>query len=228
TPEQITHTNISNRRPAWSSDGKKIAYVVNTGDKENVSVIDANGGVPHVFENTGYTNHVAWHPGERIIYSSWKNHDLLDPVSGAIEQLMAEDINGYVSFASYSPDGQRVAFTIAEYEGEWHVKKRNKWTIVIYSLDDHTRLWACPSDRATDCLGWSPDGEWLYLASFDSPSTSINRMRISDGSVIPVVTLPWSNVWEIAMAPSCSTFICVRGDRQSDVWLVADFDPDIR
>jgi len=228
TPKQITHTNIGNRLPAWSSDGDKIAYVANSGENYNVSMIDAEGGVPHAFEQTGYTNYIVWFPGERILYSSWDNYDLLDPESGATEQLMADSINGYVSIASYSPDGQKVAFKIAEYEGEWHVKKKNKWTLVVYSLDNHSRLRAFPLDQATGFLGWSPDGEWLYLVSFDSSSTMISRMRIANDLVEPVITLPWPNVWEIAMAPNCSTFVCVRGNRQSDIWLVENFDSDVR
>jgi len=227
-PKQITHTNSSNRLPAWSSDGKKIAFAADNGENSPVCIIDAEGGVPQVFEQTDYTNYVVWHPGERILYSSWKNYTLLDTESGAIEKLMAGDINGYVSMASYSPDGQKVALRIAEYEGEWHVKKKNKWTLVIYSLDDQTRLWSFPIDRLADCLGWSPDGEWLYQTLPDSSSTTISRMQISDGLVEPVVTLPWSNVWEITMSSNCSTFVCVRGDQQSDIWLVENFDPDLR
>ena len=227
-PKQITHTNISNRLPAWSSDGKKIAFAADDGKNMPVSIIDAEGGVPQIFEQTDYTNYVVWHPGERILYSSWNNYNLLDTESGTIEQLMADDINGYVSMASYSPDGQKVAFRIAEYEGEWHVKKKNKWTLVVYSLDDHSRLQAFPVNRRADCLGWSQDGEWLYLTSFDSSSTKISRLRITDGSVEPYASLPWSNIWEIAMAPNCSTFVCVRGDQQSDIWLVENFDPDVK
>jgi len=226
SPKQITHTNISNRLPAWSTDGHMIAYATDDGKNMPVSIVDAEGGVPQVFEQTGYTNYVVWNPGERILYSSWNNYDLLDPESGAIEQLMADDINGYVSEASYSPDGQKVALRIAEYEGKWHVKKKNKWTLVVYSPDDHSRLWAFPMERTTDCLGWSSDGKWLYLNSIDTSSTEISRLRIADGQVEQVVTLPWSNVWEIAMASNCSTFVCVRGDQQSDIWLVENFDPD--
>ncbi len=227
TTKQITHTNISNRLPVWSSDGKKIAYAANNGENNSVSIIDTEGGVPKVFEQTRNTNYLVWYPGERILYSSWNNYDLLDPESGAIEQLLADNINGYVSIARYSPSGQKVAIIIAEYEGEWHVKKRNKRTLLIYSLDSHTELQSFPVDRATDCLGWSPNGEWLYLTSPDSSSTVINRMRIADGRAEPVVSLPWPNVWDIAMAPNCSTFVCVRGDQQSDIWLVENFDPGI-
>lgn len=228
TPKQITHANLSNRLPAWSSDGKKIAYAIGAGENEKVALIDADGGVPHVFEQTRYTNHVSWDPGERILYSAWNNHSLLDPITGTVEQLMPNDVNGYVSSAHYSPDGSRVAFTTTEYEGEWHVRGRSVRSLVIYTLDDHDRPWATLSDWETDIIGWSQDGEWLYLSTDDSSTTSISRMHIIDGTVVPVLSLPWPNVWDIAMAPNCSTFVCVRGDQQSDIWLVENFDPDTK
>ena len=227
TPKQITHTNTSNRSPAWSPDGKTIAYTTNTIESQKIAVIDSKGGVPRLSEQSHPTNQLVWYPGERILYNDWRNCGLFDPESGTKEQLMTNDVSGYVRSPHYSPDGSRVALIVTEFEGEWHTRGRSKKELAIYSVDDHTELWTAPFDWERRLIGWSQDGEWLYLKTPDSTKTAINRIRITDGFTEPVVSLPWTDIYEIAMSPNCSTFICVRGRSQSDIWLIENFDPDI-
>ncbi len=228
TPRQITYTNISNRSPVWSPDGRRIAYVIDYGGTSKIAVIDAKGGVPKFFELRQYVGYLVWHPGRQILYLRSSNCGLLDPDSGTQEQLLRDDINGYVTSPSYSQDGRKVALTATKYEGDWHLRGRTKKELAIYSVDDHSMLWSIPLDPGTGLLGWSYDGIWLYLATLDVEKTAISRRRIADGRTEIVYSLPWSDVWGMAMGSNCSTFVCVRGKRQSDIWLIESFDPDVR
>jgi Tol biopolymer transport system component len=226
--KQITHTNVSNNSPVWSPDGKTIAYATNTGEEQKIALIDSWGGVPRLSEKSYTTNVLAWHPGVRILYNDWRNCGFFDPESETDESLMPEDINGYVRSHHYSPDGRKVVLIITEYEGEWHARGPSRMRLAIYSVDDHAELWTVPFDRMGGLIGWSQDGQWLYLESTDSTETSISRIRIGDGFKEPVVDLPWTDIYEIAMTTNCSTFVCVRGQSQSDIWLVENFDPDVK
>jgi hypothetical protein len=141
---------------------------------------------------------------------------------------MTDEINGYVRSAHYSPDGRKVALILTEFEGEWHARGPTRKRVAIYSVDDHSELWTAPFDRGNILIGWSQDGMWLYMESSDSTKTTISRKRIADGITEPVVNLPWTDIYDIVMAPNCSTFVCVRGRSQSDIWLIENFDPDVK
>jgi Tol biopolymer transport system component/predicted Ser/Thr protein kinase len=226
-PKQITHTNISNHSPVWSPDGKTIAYTTNTGDSQKIARIESGGGVPRLSEKSYTTQVLSWYPGERILYNDWRNCGFFDPENEIIEKLMDNDINGYLRRFYYSPNGQKVALIITEFEGEWHARGHTTKRLAIYSVDDQAELWTEPFDGESELIGWSQDGKWLYFYSTNDIKTTINRKRIDDGLTKSVVSLPWTDVYEIAMAPSCSTFVCVRGRSQSDIWMVENFDPDI-
>lgn len=172
---------------------------------------------------------MAWYPAQRIVYASGGHCELLDPESGATEQLMANDItNRFLGAPYYSPDGSKVAIRVTEYAGEWIARGRVQNQLAIFSVHDHVKLWSVPIENNIDLAGWSRDGKWLYLMMSDTGKTSISRMRIDGGMRESVISLPWPDIFEVVMAPDCSTFACVRGQSQSDIWMIENFDPDVK
>ena len=71
--KRITYDNLINFSPAWSQDGKKIAFgtAYKRGDDYKVAVMDLESGSSTVFKNTQISENelkVIWNPGEKIIY----------------------------------------------------------------------------------------------------------------------------------------------------------------
>jgi Tol biopolymer transport system component len=227
SPKQITHTNTGNRFPVWSPDGRKIAYTPST-ESPKIAVIDAKGGMPTFIEQSIYADNLVWSPGERILCRTGVNCELLDPASGTRERLLADDVNGYVSSPCYSPDGSKVALIATEYEGDWHLRGKTKKELVIYSVADHSKLWSMTPEPGLRLLGWSQDGRRLYFALVYEAETTVNRLRIDDRTTAPMFNIPWGDLYDIVMGADCSTFVCVRGKAQSDIWMIENFDPDVR
>ena len=78
-------------------------------------------------------------------------------------------------------------------------------------------------------FSWSQDGEWIYY--YDTPPP-VNRVR-ADGSADEIVlSLPSAGVPPhpyLTMSPDARHFVtALKVETPSDIWLVENFDPDVR
>jgi tricorn protease len=116
-PRRITVSEGSESNPVFSPDGSMIAFTGQYDGNTDVFIVPATGGVP---------KRLTWHPGadlvrdfspdgKKILFASQRNSFTnryyqfftVDIASGAEQQL---DIpNGF--WASYSPDGNSIAYT---------------------------------------------------------------------------------------------------------------------
>lgn len=231
TPEQITHTDAPNWSPAWSPDGSQIAYSTSDGKTQRIAMIDPRRGAARIFRqsmtNADYGS-LTWAPGKRVVYVLGSNFRLLEPVNGMEEPLIAHDLAGWGRDACYSPDGSRVALISHEHQDSTPGEIWNREEVAMYSVEGHEKIWSMPLEEWNgQLIGWSQDGLWLYRATADSASTLVSRLRIADRRVEHVLTLPSSDVDQIAMSSDCSTFVYVVEQGQSDAWLVDNFDPEV-
>ena len=107
-------------RPAFSPDGRRIAFLWDVGGVQNVWIVDAAGGAPVALTrfDTGLIDTLFWNGGGNALAFSragrlWQ----VDPKSAEPQQLWTggESIAG----AAPSPDGRRIAF---EREGDLWVR----------------------------------------------------------------------------------------------------------
>ena len=124
---QLTATDVpyeNARDPAWSPDGKRIAFSWNRGnggDELYVMNADGSGKRPLVTTPTGvaeFGSEVAWAPsGDRIAFQACPVCNL----GGISSQIFVADLQSGVvdtltsfrydsAFPTWSPDGQRIAF----------------------------------------------------------------------------------------------------------------------
>lgn len=164
--------------PSWSPNGEEIAFVVKhqgLGERPQHAPGDVFVGAitGNQFENLTEGSvrdvwSVTWSPGgdDLLLYSlfgqTWYEPPstsirVLHRASGEIDQLAGIDEDPTVPV--WSPDGKRFAFT-AEEE-----------TVVIADIDGQ-RQSVDAAEALSGEITWSPDGQQLLLAPWDSDSSS--------------------------------------------------------
>ncbi len=164
---RLTQDERFNTYPAWSPNGKEIAYISNG----KLTVMRADGTSARVLAPSVKVVNAApvWSPfGNRIAFVGIQDHPVLRYAVYTVRPDGTERTNlgATVSVPSWSPGGWRIAFLVP---GD-----RSPWALVgdirLYTLDilrnDLLEVW--PLDVAgiwADSLSWSPDGSAVHFAS---------------------------------------------------------------
>ena len=116
--QRLTDNKARDVYPRFSPDGKWIAFSSNREGNYDVYVVPATGGKPRQLTfHSADDDVVGWTPdGKKIIFTSARGNGVFPgvatlweiPVDGGIEQPVHTD---WGSWASYSPDGSKLAFT---------------------------------------------------------------------------------------------------------------------
>ena len=163
---RITVNSARDGLPAWSPDGKKIAFGSNRNnvnkDHMQIWVIDADGKNPIRLTDGLVDANPDWSPdGKTIAYDARRNQDDLNPSPRVIYVMDADGNNnrqlveepGWSTHPSWSPDGKRIAF----------VSDRHAQIDQIYVMDADGQN----QRRITDDLenkrmpSWSNDGRHI-------------------------------------------------------------------
>ena len=150
-PRRVTVNPSGDGYPAWSPDGKKIAFASNRNkDHIQIWVIDADGKNPTRLTDGLRDENPDWSPdGKTIVYDAHLHPDEHDIAPGGITAMDADGNNkrlltGEGAHPSWSPDGKRIAFISGQ----------------IYVMDadgqNQTQLTHDPVNKRFPC--WSPDG----------------------------------------------------------------------
>lgn len=145
----------------WSPDGRRIAFISDLGDDEQVYLIDKEGsGTPERLTEglAGMKYAPKWSPdGERIAFSDKEGKIYVVDVASKRVKEIADEPQGQVFDYTWSPRGAHLAFSLTDGNGFS--------SIHIYSVDE---------DRVRRVTGemwnefsptWDPDGNYLfYLA----------------------------------------------------------------
>jgi dipeptidyl aminopeptidase/acylaminoacyl peptidase len=157
---RLTNNTVADREPAWSPDGRRIAFSSSRDGNSEIYIMNADGSGP-----TNLTNHVnydvdpAWSPdGRRIAFESRRDGNpevyVMDADGSAPTRLTDNPAADFEP--CWSPDGRRIAFSSYR-DGNYEVYVMNA------DGSGQTNL----TNNVADDLeaAWSPDGRRIAFAS---------------------------------------------------------------
>jgi len=161
----VTDMSIIATVPAWSPDGKWIAFDSGADQSDLHLINNKTGEVRNLTENPAADRFYGWSPdGKQILFVSNRGEQ---PVNNpaiyiitieSLEVVQLTESESVNVLASWSPDGKKIAFT-SDRDG-------NAEIYVVDSNGDHlTRL--TNNQRFDGFPIWSPDGSKLAYLGFD-------------------------------------------------------------
>ena len=180
--------------PAWSPDGKFLAYTTDERGNRDVVVLPLAGGEPLRIAETGSDEaQPAWSPdGSKLAFVSARDRDgrlhhvlaagaltaflegrggdlFVVPALGGAAAKLAE--NSY--FPAWSPDGKKVVFS-SERDGRWDL-----WVV---SADGGTATRLTNDTDIDYHASWSPDGKWVAYGSGTASKFDLRVVSASGGA----------------------------------------------
>ena len=159
--------------PAWSPDGKKIAFIADV--PSQLFLIDADGrNLERLRWNMPLRARPAWHPdGTKILFTRFEELMVFDLETKIETQVFFNGRDNGFRDAVWSPDGKQIAFTIQ------HDRQHD-----IYIIDvDGGKLLRLTDNASNDAApAWSPDGRQIAFYSDRNLKPGICLMDAADGA----------------------------------------------
>ena len=195
-PQNLTNNPDDDRYPAWSPDGKRIAFVsmrdrhvIDFAPTYEIYVMDTDGGNPQNLTNDRNDDRQpAWSPdGKRIVFVSERAGHFRGEVGitseiyvmdtdGGNQQRLTENRRSDLQ-PSWSPNGERIAFA-SDRRGDFE-------NFEIYVMDtDGGNQQKLTNNRGYDWSpSWSPDSRRIAFSSDRDGRTDIYVMDADGGNL---------------------------------------------
>lgn len=164
--------------PAWSEDGKRIAFVSDRSGEEQIWVAPSSGAEPRqaTRDRKGPLGPLVWSSDGKTIATGDREMRILlvDVATGASTVVDQADRGGSYDLvnASYcfSPDGKWLAY--AKPEPNWN------WVVYLYDIAGKRRIQVTSAEMTSAAPAFDPAGKLLYFLSdraFDPKYVNANR-----------------------------------------------------
>lgn len=179
--------------PAWSADGKRVAYVSDASGEEQIHIVPSNGGVARQVtrDHRGPLGPLVWSPDGRWIATSDREMRIfiVDTTSGAMTLVDQADRGGsydiVLSSYRFSPDGKWLAY--AKVEPNWNS------VVYLYDIAGRKSTAITTPEMASYAPAFDPKGKCLYFLSdrvFNGRYTNSTRFFAFDKiTKVSLVTL---------------------------------------
>jgi TolB protein len=171
TPLRITNSSENDRDPAWSPDGRRLAYASRQEDSNwDIYLLDTTTSTLQPIRltyNLAFEGRPTWSPdGQFFAYEAYQRDTHLDIFVMRADGLEPpQRLPGSSDTADFSPawspiDGRQIAFV------SWRDGNKD---IFVFNLDtgETTNITNTPN-RHEDYPAWSPDGRYLAFSAIEA------------------------------------------------------------
>jgi tricorn protease len=198
----ITATSAADEdHPAWSPDGRSVAYTTDINGEQQLAVRPAEGGAGRILTHftRGYFYGPRWSPsGDRIAFSDNEHRLWIAATLGAEPVQVAQDPYGEMHDYSWSPDGQWLAYSIT--------RPNQQNGIALYSLK--TRQTRMLSEAASNDFNpvFDRAGRYLFFLSTRHENPTVSRTELN------VATLKMTGVYVATLKRDTPSPFAPRSD----------------
>ena len=181
--QQSPPASYDDRWPAWSPDGRQIAFTSTRDADPEIYVMNADGtGARRLTTTPGRDAHPAWSPdGRSILFQSPREDGhtriFLMNADGSNQRALTRNI-GFCGVPVWSPDARRILFQCTD--DVQRTTQGKPWQ--LFSLDVTAGAQPAPLVRSTandQVPSFSPDGKQIL---FYSDRSGINRLYLMPAS----------------------------------------------
>jgi tricorn protease len=154
-------SNAHDREAAWSTDGRRLAYVSDRSGEEEIYLQSQDGNSPALAltaNSAGRYSAPAWSGDDgRIAFADNANRLNVVDIATKKRMTVAQDPIGLALDYRWSPDGRFLAYSLND--------AGNFSSIFVWSVADGQSHRITPQSFGAESPAWSPNGELLYFLS---------------------------------------------------------------
>jgi Tol biopolymer transport system component len=224
---QLTTSTATNVRPAWSPDGKSIAFQSNRDGPYHIYVMNTDGSnLRQLTSGDNDDRHPAWSPDGKIIAVDTgeqvrREIALIDVASKSRTQVTKLGMTA--QFPSFSPDGKTIAFFL------YNAGAMDLWTVGTNGGNPAavTRQLATESNNqctfACHAARWSPDGSRIAFSDGDNARVLLMASLVSGAPTTPISPNDEKSHFPVFLADGRIVYVTehVTLDQSyTDLWIV--------